>query len=388
VTVEEVVLHLGMGKTGSSALQVAFVRNRARLAELGIDYPAHGSDRRALLGETVSGNGIALTRYLCPEPATTAEQEASALNGLLEAIATSTATTLLYSSEILFYFQPDRLRSLHATLAEQGIRLRTLTYVRDVAGHALSSYAQMVKRSRYTEPLGTYLEGYSLWPEDMSMRPRLEVLVDTMGRDNTLVGHYDEIRKSIVQSFMRQVFGYEDLTGFDLAVEEVNRSLTAQEMEWMRYLSARLDTPPGSRVASDLIIKRDPVDPRGLMMTAAELQLLERRFGAEVEWVNTNFLGDGVLTVDGGATIVESRADQPPPTAGELFLLDCFAEVVNDTTKPTPPGRGRKASSQGGVAEHPRKVSAPATMTAKLRRRLGAARRRLRPGASGPGVQT
>jgi len=255
-------------------------------------------------------------------------------------------TSVLYSSEILFYFQPDRMRSLHATLAQHGVRLRTITYVRDVAGHALSGYAQVVKREGYTDPLETYLEGYGQWPEDTSMRPHLELLIETIGRDNTLVGHYDEVRKNLFESFMAQAFDQTNLTGFDLAAEEVNRSLTAQELEWMRSINSRLDTLLGALVVSDQIIRRGPLDPAGLSMTVGELAMLDGRFGREVAWINDAFPGTR-LRVNGGAAIVDERCAHPEPSAQEHFLLECLADVVNATSKPRAP----RASGETKAAE-------------------------------------
>ena len=60
------VLHIGVTKTGSSAIQAGLVQNRERLAERGIGYPASRSDRRALRWDTTSGNGMLLVPFLAP----------------------------------------------------------------------------------------------------------------------------------------------------------------------------------------------------------------------------------------------------------------------------------------------------------------------------------
>lgn len=346
MAVEEVVLHLGMGKTGSSALQVAFVRNRDFLTDLGIYYPEHYSDKRAMRGETVTGNGIALQPYLAPPEGTSDEDAEAALAGLLELVHSSATRSLLYSSEMLFYFDVERLRSLHTVLADRGVRLRAMMFVRDVAGHALSCYAQEVKRSRYTASLATYIEGYSLWPEDMSMQPRLAALLDILGADNTVVAHYDTARRTIVESFLAATYGLTDLTGFESGTETVNRSLTAQEVEWMRYINGRLETALGALVVSDQIIHRAPLDPTGVFLTVDEVKQLGERFGDEVSWINEQFPGTGI-TVEGGATIHDGRTDVHEPDDNEKFLLDCLAEVVNTNRKPRP----KKRAQRGGPAQ-------------------------------------
>lgn len=379
----EVVLHIGMGKTGSSALQVAFVRNRRRLAGLGIDYPEHASDARAERGDTVSGNGEALAQFLFPPYGVTDAVQQAALQGLLRHLDATTAPTVLYSSEFLYYFNPARLRELHDRLADRGVRLRVVLFVRDYAGLALSSYAQRVKRQRYT---GTATEYITEFVRPVRrIRPRIEALFDVVGRDDTVVLRYDSVRESLTEALMAAVFGQADLSGWNLALEPVNRSLTAQETEWMRYLNTRLDSPKAATIASDEIMRNNPVDPRGLAITRHELALLDGRYGAEVAWANERLPGLD-LKIDGGATVVDDRSDLSGLSEPERFLLDALAELANAHAKrPTAATSqlrdelraARRQLADIKTSRRWRAASAMAAPVAAVRRRLlsGAARR-------------
>jgi hypothetical protein len=366
-----------MGKTGSSALQVALVRNRELLAERGIRYPAHVTDERALRGETVSGNGLALAPYLAPQDKTTDDEGTAALASLLSEVDTASARSLLYSSEMLFYFDVERLRALHQTLAARGVRLRVMMFVRDIAGHALSSYAQEVKRSMYADPLRTYLEGYCLWPADMSMGPRLRAAVEIIGVENTVVAHYDTERRHLVQAFLSAVFGIDELTGFEIDPGKVNRSLTARETEWMRHLNSRLNTLLGALIASDVIISREPVDGGRMAVTEAEALALEGRFGDEVSWINETFFTDGRLSITGRTPVVDDALEVPTTTEVDLFLLDCIAELANEQQ------HGRDVRTARARARAARAAEQSATTRARIRRRLGTARRKMRGRISG-----
>ncbi len=55
-TAKPVILHVGHGKTGSSALQSSLVLSSEALAKAGIFYPPSLSDARAMKGEVSSGN--------------------------------------------------------------------------------------------------------------------------------------------------------------------------------------------------------------------------------------------------------------------------------------------------------------------------------------------
>src|SRR5574337_886262 len=66
---KEIILHLGMPKTGTSALQVFFARNHAALQECSIDYLQIGEFGLGLKGSISSGNGSHLARTLLPAAA-------------------------------------------------------------------------------------------------------------------------------------------------------------------------------------------------------------------------------------------------------------------------------------------------------------------------------
>ncbi|MFC5729775.1 MULTISPECIES: hypothetical protein [Nocardioides] len=385
MTVTDVVLHLGMGKTGSSSLQVALVRNREQLARLGIRYPEHVTDARARRGQAMSGNGLALQACLAPKPGTTEEQSDAALDGLFAEIAATTQPTIAYSSEFLAYFDVDRLRSLHGLLQARGVRLRSVIYVRDVAGHAISSYAEHVKRARYTVTLPEYLDEYVRWPAELSMGPRVQALDEILGADNCLVIHYDSVRKELFESFMDQTFGIQDLTDFDLSRDDVNRSLTAQEVEWMRYLNARLESPVAATAVSDQIVGREPLERRSLVLTRDEVALLDARFGKEVAWINDHFFPDGRLSIEGGATIVDEREAPAPLTSNERFLLDCLAGLGNEwppQRRSRPKATNRK---KGAAAPSPSELTAYARVRRRLRRHLHLRRGDLRAKGKDPG---
>ena len=53
---EEIILHIGHGKTGTSYLQSCLALNRQKLLDIGIDYPEDRSFKSAKKGEITSGN--------------------------------------------------------------------------------------------------------------------------------------------------------------------------------------------------------------------------------------------------------------------------------------------------------------------------------------------
>lgn len=324
------LLHIGMGKTGSSALQVALVHNRESLAAAGVRYPEHASDVRARKGRAGSGNGQALQELLTTD------------GGSLPDV--DDAPTVLYSSEFLWYFRPDRLAFLRDRLAERGIPLEVVAYVRDIAGMVVSAYAQSVKRSRYVAPLSTYIEEYGVNTAGLGPGARLHTLVELLGKENVHVRHYDSERDRLVPLFFTDVLG---VASPEQEPGEINRSLTALETQWMRHMNATLRDDTAALIASEALTRRAPLPSPAFSVSAADLAALEARFGEEVAWVNEHFL-DGRLSVRG--TFQVSSAPTPEVGLEQQHLLEALADLANRNAsrRPAPAAPGAVAT----VAPH------------------------------------
>src|SRR5450631_2837417 len=95
------VFHIGIPKTGSSAIQVFLARNRPALLREGVDYLNSGEFHMGVAGKISSGNGAFLARCLLPEGARAKIVPGeSHLTEALEAIKASDAHTGLISSEM------------------------------------------------------------------------------------------------------------------------------------------------------------------------------------------------------------------------------------------------------------------------------------------------
>jgi hypothetical protein len=329
MTKKTLCLHVGMGKTGTSALQVAFVRNRKQLAANGILYPEHSSDTAALRGEVVSGNAMKLVKYLDPRIPADIERQETFLAEFTRTIHNAPEPRVLFSSEFLYSANPDRFGSFCRHLMDEGIKVEVAVYVRDIAGHALSLYSQVVKRSLFP---GTFMdfitpgEGIRYTP---NLRGRIRRMLTLVGEESMHVMHYDSDRDQLMESFMRNVFGIEELDEYDLTHGQVNRSLTDHEIELMRYMNGRLRDTSGAGVVSQVLISRPPLKDGKLSMTEEHLSLLEEQFIPDVEWVNETFFESDLLTVRGDTPVTDSHRAVAPISDEEKFLLDCLSDLAN-----------------------------------------------------------
>lgn len=219
---EKVVwLHVGHGKTGSSALQSSFARSKDSLSENGVYYPEDASLGHAARGGITSGNAW----NLLTEDNTAFHQKLShdlASAGYLK------CDQILYSSELMFgqIFKDPRL--LDIALKEMdtsGTTPRVVLYIRDPLDFAVSGYIQRVKRAGEVRSLGEYLREFTPLENFLTFVS----LIEERGVEWS-VQNFSAVRFDLLPS-MEGVMGIPSGTLSPGNGAPVNRSLTRSELE-------------------------------------------------------------------------------------------------------------------------------------------------------------
>lgn len=319
------LLHMGLGKTGSSALQVGFVKNRAVLAEYGIHYPTSPADRAAEQDRVTTGNAGRLSRFLVPRLHRGDASPRELLRPTIQTLRTTDSDTVLYSSEFLNQFEPERMGRLVRRADALGWQVHGVVYLRDVAGHAMSYYSQTVKRAGQTRDLADYLrEGYH-----PAFRDRVSRLLDVLPREQVTLIHYDSVKHELTRHFSRAVLGVDPGDRLDPVERSINRSLTQDELALLRQVNKVHggDRKLSGRVG-DLVIDRPPLGEGRPTITEDELALLDERFAHDVEWLNRLELEGGELSVAARDVPVVSCRPEQPLTDRERFLAELLGTLV------------------------------------------------------------
>lgn len=336
------VLHIGMGKAGTSALQVALVRNRERLVAHGIDYPGHATDDLARVCGVTNGNGVGLADLLNSELASAARDLAEArpaLRALCAGVARGPYRTTLYSSELLYRFDPAHLRALAEEADRADIDLRVVAYVRDVAPYFFSSYSERVKRNCFAGSFEDYLAGADDFPRRVGLfEPRLRQLLAAAGSSRVQVLHYDSARARLLPAFARDVLDVADTRGWE-APPTVNRGLSAREFAVLRYLNAGC---AGGDWSGDVLISDAATGPPA-GISHQSLDALDELFAAEVAWINATFL-NGRMDVRGDVRIRDTHEQEPALPNAERAVLDQVIAAV-------------RASKSGDAADRERLIA-------------------------------
>lgn len=244
VTVKSIVIHAGLPKTGTSAVQSFFITHTAKLAKAGIFYPQHRVDSNGIsagnAGSLMERSGHLFVASPREVARTLAEFEGSGCH------------TLLLSSEA---FLPE-LPGIAELLPPQA---RFVLYVRDPLAFLESDYNQRVKRLAHVDPFEPSPDAYGGWlgHEHLyralgseAVRSRLVLrpyLPELFVGDNLLTDLFDTV-------------GIDTTELGDLSLARVNLSYSLHALEIKRALNA-LPLGPQLQERLDIHLQSCPLGP-------------------------------------------------------------------------------------------------------------------------------
>lgn len=241
------VLHIGPGKTGSSAIQAWLARVSEDLARSGVLYPANGQEER----EEYTGNAQELAAWLARPRSTVEDRFPEVIENLLEGYVSKAQEgrchTVLLSSE----FFPTAVRAnleFFRNEAEKYFELRVVGYLRDPYWWLWSSWGQAVKRAAMREDFAAYA------------LKNAKVLGETL---KGLISIFDDVRllvyreTGLIESFARAL-GLPARLVDAKAETTVNRSMTWDELDILLSVNRTFRHADLSRMISDQMIAARP----------------------------------------------------------------------------------------------------------------------------------
>lgn len=296
-------LHIGLGKTGSSALQSWLSINAEELARQGITYADLSADARR--GRPSSGNGGPLLQAI-------RDTDFAAVERLLRETYFPRAggERAIISSELLKDVRPPKLEQLRAVLARLGIEAHIIAYIRSVYERAYSAYGQGVKTDGSTEPFGEADVARTM----LTTLAWLRKYHEHFGAAMTVL-NYDDPDSDIYQSFagVAEI----ELANMRAVERRVNRSLSHAELEVQRRLNALHGGLFSAPIAQHLL----RAAPDKATATHYDADLLERTrevCAESIEWINQRFHPTPPLVCDR----FDSRAGRPAQENPGALLAD------------------------------------------------------------------
>ena len=150
-------LHIGMPKTGSTAIQNAFADGKEHLAGRGVGYFDLGTNHSSLFkalfrGEKEKPKKIPkfFRKTLDAESRRAGVDREALVQAFDRALAANTMPKLVMSAEMLFWFRPKHVAAVKAHLSPYFDRIRIVAYVRDPVSWASSNVQQIMKHTKQT----------------------------------------------------------------------------------------------------------------------------------------------------------------------------------------------------------------------------------------------
>lgn len=242
----KIFLHIGHGKTGTSAIQSALAIASEKLAKRGISYPIQPSLRdRASRLEITSGNWQ-------PNP------EIDLSDQLLDiAEKNQNNSKIVLSSESLFWLIPDLIQRKSSW--ENSINLHIILAVREVDEMLSSEYQQRVKRHGDSMPLEQFITARHFISSHHAKAAEIIDLMSQSSIENTII-NYSAHKHDITQQVFKSI-GAEGLYPADnMKGAIINRSLSKKELEILITINALYYSkfPLISTRISDALIKNQP----------------------------------------------------------------------------------------------------------------------------------
>lgn len=270
-------MHVGTGKTGSTAIQLALAQQQWYLSSQGVDYPDISENlSSASTGKPTAGNGIGILRKL------QAGNLVGAI-GLFRAHVNTTNSSII-SCEGIWHLPTATLVDFISAIRDLGFRVKGLAYFRPQVDFLVSSYLQQVKSGKVDWRVGVdeYVRGcakrFGAKKMAWNWLGVAEGLADAFGHDALTVHWYPSLVSKgydeIVKSFFEwlEIAMPEDYTSRGVS----NPSPNPEALLILRMMNS---SGLGSRAFADqfLALARDArlLDKRS-MLRKEDLDLINR----------------------------------------------------------------------------------------------------------------
>ena len=276
----QLYLHIGSGKTGTSALQAHLAQHRPALAALGIAYPASSG------GAEGRGHDDLAKLCIAPLPPLMKPLKApkAARAAILAELRVITEPIALISAEHLELADPAQVKALLDQVGRP-YQARILYVVRSPDEQMEAEYNQLVKLGRFSKPVSDYAE--TLYDGDIAAVA--EAWDGVFGQGSLIARVYDAARPDalgLLAGMMEQPSITRALPPLE---RQANASLGIQALTAIRLWTAL----GGSRKDPHLdVLRQDhPKDLPALYMDAVEARAFRARFAAITRRFSARYLG-------------------------------------------------------------------------------------------------
>lgn len=222
-------LHIGMGKTGTTALQEFFWDNRKILSDYGVSYPEYC---------VVSSAHHRLSPHVPEFLKNTWKFEP--VNDWAPKLRTMGASKMLLSSELIAWAKPEIIHEFCEEL-KRWFDVYVVLYLRRQDNLVMAGYNQQIKAGTQKKGIGSVLETQiNRFNYENMMAP----WVENLGKEKLIVRPYERqqfYNGDIRLDFLYHVFGISAYDNFNIENKNSNPRLSYAAMEYKRRINGLFD---------------------------------------------------------------------------------------------------------------------------------------------------
>ena len=271
---KKLYLHIGLSKTGSSALQSWLSLNTEKLSYQGFYYADLVPSAKK--GKITAGNGVALFNACKAENFYEIER-------LIKNVYFASHEKAIISSETLQNIPPESIAKIKEICDENSISVVVIAYIRSAYELFYSNYLQGIKRHGFSFKFGDK-GNFSYAMQVKFLNNYLQVF-----KESLIVKNYDLDKKDIFKSFANII----KFDSCDTKIENktVNRSLTNNEAEVLREANS-IHKGEFSTEISDYLIGRLPDKKTSVFYRKDLIEKVKKNCCDDIEWINSHFFKD------------------------------------------------------------------------------------------------
>jgi hypothetical protein len=316
-------LHIGLHKTGTSAIQNVCMANQDRLARAGILFPSAGFKRVLKREPSATRGHSGLVKFLKRPDRIPARHEAEALFREMNAAGNA---TLILSSEV--FSAPQNQASVAGVewFRNQGFDVRVIAFLRRQDKHLDSLYRERLKSD---EPSGGEIRSIDeFWSAEgdawLNYRARIGPWVEVVGRENAIVRSYDDAQASggVIRDFMRVVGIDESVMDLSRASEIHNPSIPSSATDFLRAYNAVIgERFPRRAAVISAITRMDFFNHSGGVITPELWTELRTTYGKQIEELRREW-------VSGPSALLSFETGMPSAPTSEQAISYADSETL------------------------------------------------------------
>lgn len=295
-----VFVHIGLPKTGSSALQSHLALNSGLLAEFGYHYPSFESSHEAASGITASGNWRGLASYTFTDSA-----------------------HHIFSSEYLF------AELLKGTTERDILAIPDVTivmYTRDLCDFVVSGWGQEIKSEGLDMDINDYAPQFTTYKA-------LQLLIRKLSNKKVsfLIRNYSHHQHDLYPHFISLIAG----STASAIIEQseyldfpVNRSMTLAEYELLRNITRTSGAALTKQVVRALVTQFPEVKSERPHFTPETIELMKQTNALYAQFINEFLPGDEQLSLEFHHE-ASGETTRLPLTTEQLSLI---SEILAENT--------------------------------------------------------